>query len=762
MILPCLSDGFPARLALVAALLVLGGGLLWAADSYQSLYQSMQARQSRLEDYLLDPGGYLGEGLDGLLEINANCPSEARNLAEAENRDRESLNRLMATDLGSSPEEVGRDYARRYGDRYRAGVLRQIRLASGEVTWWNGIPPDPRKSDAPDVPRVLSLHGATIYQRPDKGSRPVRSHVDQYEGFWVLDSTTEAAGQRWYQVTERFVPKQRPADWRQPNDAGWIAADQCIPWRRALAMKFTDLVGRDYKRSLFFDPPEPVIDLMKEDPATRARRLNDIRTRFREGDAVDGVVAMEPQVGKGQKRVVFYPVLDFYQRAHGEKLRIDGKSARLLQVAARTRAGGADGYDPERSAVPMDLVFVMDTTNSMKPYLENVKAATEELARTSGDDALRFGFIGYRDKKSKGFEYEVEEFTRRTQPVAEFAKTLKRVKARPGALKNDDIPESVFEAIDKALQSNQWRPADEAVRVIFLVGDAPGHKGALDAAGLRDKARARNIRIYAFHIKNSKVSKRFDRQSRRQYQVLSSYFPVAPGTSEKIYLTAIDAGTARFRQEVLDSFRDAVASLDHVRESLRTGKQLPAVKPGSLSELIFQQAVLLMPSNSMPQEDVQGWVSDKVLTNPDREALAPMILLTEVELTRLRDHVKELEEIGERARRGEGGTTLDFFDLVDRNTRFTMINPSAATFRDAFAIPLGMDQLPYKSDIMALTRQDFHNPDRVEDFMRALRHKLRYYDGLLASRADPEIWKKLSARADREDEVVGVELYQLP
>jgi hypothetical protein len=139
-----------------------------------------------------------------------------------------------------------------------------------------------------------------------------------------------------------------------------------------------------------------------------------------------------------------------------------------------------------------------------------------------------------------------------------------------------------------------------------------------------------------------------------------------------------------------------------------------------------------------------------------------MILLNEVELDELEQRVQELKDIGEMAMRGDSGTTLDFFDLVSDNTRFTMVDPSAVNFRDAFSAPLGMNNLPYDSDIMATTREEFHSMDRVQAFVRSMNNKLRHYEDLKRQQGNPNVWKKLSMGTSERDRVVGVELNQLP
>jgi|GEM_PF-2292434 len=761
----------PSRYLRVAALILSLVSVLakqaWGGEAYEDLFQSMKARQAQVEAQLMDAGHCFGEGLNGLLKINATCSPEARTLAEAENRDRQALHQLMSTDLGLSAEQVGQERAKRNLDRYRQGVQREVELSPGETTWWDGFPPDPRKTA---VSRVLALQYAKIHGQPDATSPVARDNVQQYEAFGVVESTKSPTGEVWFKVTEDYVPKVKPPGW-SPRVVGWIAEKDSIPWRRALVMRFTNPLNRD--PSLFFRKTDPLLDLARQDPSRRTSQVQAIRSQLSgNSHSTNGVIALEPQVGAKQEHMVMYPVLDFYPNKKQESLRIDGKFARLLEVEARTRSGGeALGGVGGPGDLRIDIVFVMDTTESMRPYLPMVLEATNELVNMSGADAIRFGFIGYRDRDPKPpagtgpagrFEYITREYTDKAQLAQDFTRNLGSVKAQSTDVSGDDIPEAVFPGIDTALDSIQWRK--DAIKIIFLVGDSPGREeGGLNLRVLRDKANTRQIKVFAFHIKNSAVSGGSDKQAEKQYRELSSTFEGAYGTSRQTsHFLSVDARAADFRQAVLGRFREAHGALDSIRGKRSGSSELPPAPPESLTELIFQQAALLLPDSSLPDQEIRGWVCDKVLTNPGREALAPMILLTESELGELDQRVEELKGIGEAALRGEGGTTLDFFDLVSKNTRFTMVNPTAVNFRDAFSVPLGIDQLPYESDIMAATRDEFQDMGRVQDFVRSMNNKLAHYEDLKRRRGDPAVWKKLSRGAQERDSVVGVELNQLP
>ncbi len=745
----------PYRLSIFAAIVL---NLLFithlsATDGYKSLLQSMKTRQTQLEVELKNPVHCLGERLDGLLEINANCSAETRELAEAENTERMTLNKLMSAELKLSPEQVGQQRAKRYLNRYQPGILRQIRLSTGEITWWNGYSSSPEKTR---ISRILTLNYARIHQNPDSNSPVVRDNIHQYEAFGVVDSTTDGTGKNWYQVTEEYVPKIKPKGW-SPKILGWISESWSIPWRRALVMRFTN----NYQRvsSFFFQQPEAALQLARLPTEERNSKLEAIKANIGSTTA-DGnsVIAMEPRTSQEQTQAIIYPILDYYSRQSEETLRIDGMSARLLEVAARTRSEGVGGYGDQD--IPLDIVFVMDTTHSMYPYFQEALSAIKEFAISSKGGSIRFGFISYQDK-GVGFDHEVKEFTQEVQLTDDFVSTLNHIDIRHNPVKDDDIPEAVFKGIDTALESKQWR--EEAIKIIFLVGDAPGRKDELNLQNLHDKSFNRRINIFAFHIYNSVVSKKLDPTTKNQYSKLSSIYIGAQGSSkQQSHLIEINANAPQFKQIMLKSFLQAQQDLDVIQNCVTTSCDLPESNPGTLSNLIFRQASLLMADNSLPEQEIRGWVFDKVLTDPDRQALAPMILLTESELDELSQRVSELRDIGEQALRGEGGTTLDFFDLVKRNTRFTMVDPTAVNFRDAFSVPLGIDELPYDSDIMVATRDEFGNMDRVQDFVRGMRNKLRYYEDLRRQRGNPRIWKQLSTGASERDQVVAVELDYLP
>jgi hypothetical protein len=120
-----------------------------------------------------------------------------------------------------------------------------------------------------------------------------------------------------------------------------------------------------------------------------------------------------------------------------------------------------------RTGRSLDLVICLDTTQSMEPYIEEVKKNLSPLVRerTAGFKSFRIGVVLYRD-------YWPDEYITRKMPftsdIAAFDKYIKGVTVFGGM----DIPEAVYEAIYAAATEFDWK-AD--ARQVIILGDAPPH-----------------------------------------------------------------------------------------------------------------------------------------------------------------------------------------------------------------------------------------------------------------------------------------------
>ena len=146
------------------------------------------------------------------------------------------------------------------------------------------------------------------------------------------------------------------------------------------------------------------------------------------------------------------------------------------------------------SQVPLDVMFLLDSTGSMSDEINQIKrtlqSISKQVAQLPGNPDLRFGMVSYRDR---GDEY-VTRLYDFDGNVERFRKSIQEVRANGG----DDYPESLNQAIHEAVNDAGWR--DDAVRLVFLIADAPPHLDYSqdeDYAAEMVQARRKGIKIFS-------------------------------------------------------------------------------------------------------------------------------------------------------------------------------------------------------------------------------------------------------------------------
>ncbi len=143
--------------------------------------------------------------------------------------------------------------------------------------------------------------------------------------------------------------------------------------------------------------------------------------------------------------------------------------------------------------VPLDVVFVMDTTGSMGEEISRLKNTIQiihmNLSTLSVAADVRFGMVLYRDV---GDEYRTSVIPL-TGDIDEFQIALNEVEASGGG----DMPEDLEAALEDLVKSMKWN--NSGIKLAYVITDAPPH---LDynsmytcSDAVRD-ARRKGIKIY--------------------------------------------------------------------------------------------------------------------------------------------------------------------------------------------------------------------------------------------------------------------------
>ena len=159
--------------------------------------------------------------------------------------------------------------------------------------------------------------------------------------------------------------------------------------------------------------------------------------------------------------------------------------------ATEIRLDGTMDYGKQ---VPLDVLFLLDSTGSMADEIRQIKNTLSSIARQvsslQSNPDLRFGMVSYRDR---GDEY-VTRLYDFDGDVERFQHTIRGVLANGG----DDYPESLNQALHEAVNDASWH--SDSIRLVFLIADAPPH---LDYDQDEDyavdmvRARERGIKIFS-------------------------------------------------------------------------------------------------------------------------------------------------------------------------------------------------------------------------------------------------------------------------
>lgn len=119
----------------------------------------------------------------------------------------------------------------------------------------------------------------------------------------------------------------------------------------------------------------------------------------------------------------------------------------------------------------LDLVFVVDNTGSMGPYIEQTKSKILEIIRTIKKEELchrlRIGLVAYRDHPPEETTWITQKYELSSE-THKIEENVKMMQASGGG----DGPEAVSTAMNV---TNRMEFLRDAAKVVVLVADAPPH-----------------------------------------------------------------------------------------------------------------------------------------------------------------------------------------------------------------------------------------------------------------------------------------------
>jgi len=604
--------------------------------------------------------------------------------------------------------------------------------------------------------RVIAVPGARVVGSAGASLRQVRP-VAPFTVFYVY-GRTEVDGREWLRVGLDSVGDVR----------GWMPAEQGVEWRQTLTVGFKDPANQP-RVPLFADRDE-LKALAEENDVAAYEALRERAVTGSVGDS--GVVAIQPD-GFIDIRRNFYlvPILSH------EDVLVGDYQARLLEVASVP----LDYPDPYRAGI----VFVIDTTVSMQPYIEQtreiMRGVYEQIDAAGLSDRVAYGLVGFRDNTTAapGLEYVSRVFADLTGSGEDFLRQVGGVSAATAS--SQGFNEDPYAGIVRALDEVDW--GNHFARYVVLITDAGPRLGSdplsgtgLDTAALRSRLAELGVSALTIHLKTPTGARENDHApAEREYRALSRiegigefYFPVETGD-----VASFGSALETLMTQLTDQVRIAAAGF----EPARGGRAVTGADASELATLQQKVERLGYALRMDYQQQQAGGGAVPALFNAymlDRDPAAPEQQAVDVRVLLTRDQLSDMHDVlAQILLRAEEGLLApqDFLDELRSLAAIVSRDPEAVETAGAAAGAMSLadlgymreyiEGLPYQSEVMNLDLANWQTWTAVQqfEFINSLDGKVAYYREL---HDNLDLWVSLDGGPVDGDSVYPLLLEALP
>ncbi|MEQ9325663.1 MAG: vWA domain-containing protein [Rhodospirillales bacterium] len=622
--------------------------------------------------------------------------------------------------------------------------------------------------------RVLTRPGTTLLEQP--GGKEKQT-VPPLSIFYVYDRLSNEAGVEYAEVGANSTG----------GISGWVKVENTIDWKQALVLTFANPAGRD--RALFFRDENAMLDMVEADDLKKM--LAEVRQTIETTglSSQDDIIAVEPKEYVDiRQQFYLLPILEARETALANGFRV--KSVEVASVTAKEDTKIAETApeppevkqraNPKLKDFTAALVFVIDASTSMGPYIEEARSAIalvyDRISAAGLADKMRFGIVGYRDDPGAvpGVGYLSKLFVDPQQVRDRDAFLDLAASLDASSVSTRTFEEDGFAGMVDAVDNVNW---DEfGGRYIVMITDASSRDAShrFSSTGLgpeqvREKAVEKNIATYVVHLKTPQGTKDHDK-AERQYRALSNF----PNVGELYY--PVQTGDVNHFRANIDVLADAI--VDQVDTASKGAFSQPVTEPekkpdpaphddlkdktaalGYAMQLIY----LGRETGTQAPEMLRAWTIDRDLADPAKIALQVRLLLTKNQLSDLQSALRRIVDVGIATEI----TRDQFFDQLKSAAAVLSNDPTRigkagqTNLQELGLMGEYLDDLPYRSRVLALSEEMWNRWSIGEQvaFLDDLSAKVRLYQSF---HDDVDNWVTLDEGAAPGDAVYPVPLSALP
>jgi hypothetical protein len=585
---------------------------------------------------------------------------------------------------------------------------------------------------------------------------------------------------------------------------GYMKVDDVIEWKQYLTLRFTN---KEEHRTLFFRSLSDIETLMHSQNITNQvaeirRKIGEIGSLSVQPDDFPVTAVEPPEYVNIFLKPYLLPILDFKQ------VRFKKKMTRILKVASTVKderkpdpghksAQIEGNYKLANSAdviqaFKADVVFVIDTTISMQPFIEGTRQAVQHVAQSISDASgnISFGLVGYRDDPSKvpGLEYRTKIYCDLEEGTNIDTFLSKVGQVREASVPSIGFDEDVWAGIYTAMKDRtNLKRRDDASLFIIQIGDAGAHDyvgetdfNALSIGQMAEDEYGKDnskVWIFSWHLKTPAAKNANNvEKAQAQFRTMVSKLPgvtfyrsIGNGSPEEF---------ARQANSLVKSIIDALATTGQGKlpelvsasksEKTTAEKEIDMAVKAAIRAAVLERIGTRRTANgsvSAPR-DIQAWTLDRNLDDPRTKPMEVMLLISRNDLSTLRNALKNLM----RAGRSGVVTSEDFFDQLksvmtsamrEPNMMNKGVEPGNLTLGKAGILPEFIEGLPYKTKVVNLSIERYANQPAgwQREFLNELKSKIAQYEAYYKNN---DIWIELNEGDKPGDHVTFLAIDRLP
>jgi len=603
--------------------------------------------------------------------------------------------------------------------------------------------------------RVIAVPGAMLHAMIE-GSDAGSELVVPFTVFYVYAREIHQ-GQEWLQVGTES----------NGQIDGWLAAEDGINWKQTLTVSFKDPAIQE--RVIFFGERAALKQLVEGNDAAAYQQL---QRQAEEGITENSpVIAIQPETYVNIRRNFYLvPILSH------EDVLVGAHQGRMLHVAS------VPLRDPF-TAYRAGIVFVIDATISMGPYIDRTRAIMQRLYAALGatelSDQLGFGLVAFRDSTTAvpGLEFVTRLYANPGGGTSgeEFLSKIQAVE--PASASSKDFNEDAYAGVKQAIEEIEWKGFD--ARYIILITDAgprisgdPLAATGLDTESLRRLASDNGIALWVMHLRTP-VGIANHPYAEEQYRRLSHisdigdfYYPVEAGDVDS-FETALAAMTEQLTDQVGDA-----------RGGFAPKGVAAGAKPDTADDLSAFQERAAQLGYALRMRYLEGkertvprlfnaWMIDRKFSDPSERAVDVRVLLTRDQLSDLHEVLSQVllaAEEGALAPQDFLGELQSLAATISRDpeaVKTTTRTSGSASLADLGYMREYIEGLPYLSDVMDLDLSTWQqwSAQRQFEFVNKLDGKIAYYRAL---HDNVDLWVSLDGGPVDGDSVYPLLLEALP